>query len=221
MIIMKGDPVAEHPQAGTGISANAGGVGATNSASAASIGAVSSPAINNQSVGSQAADDMSRNFAFTTKLDAIVAWGRKNALWPLPYGTACCGIELMSVMGPKYDLARFGAEVVRFSPRQADLLVVAGTITEKMAPILVRIYEQMLEPKYVLSMGACASSGGFYRAYHVLQGCDKVIPVDVYVPGCPPTPEAVLDGVMLLQKQIAENKPRPWKDNWKNPYDQA
>ena len=178
-------------------------------------------AVNNQSLGSQAADDMSRNFAFTTKLDAIVAWGRKNALWPLPYGTACCGIELMSVMGPKYDLARFGAEVVRFSPRQADLLVVAGTITEKMAPILVRIYEQMLEPKYVLSMGACASSGGFYRAYHVLQGCDKVIPVDVYVPGCPPTPEAVLDGVMLLQKMIAENKPRPWKDNWKNPYDQA
>ncbi len=175
----------------------------------------------NQMVGSQAADDMSRSFAFTTKLEAIVAWGRKNALWPLPYGTACCGIELMSVMGPKYDLARFGAEVVRFSPRQADLLLVAGTITEKMAPILVRIYEQMLEPKYVLSMGACASSGGFYRAYHVLQGCDKVIPVDVYIPGCPPTPEAVLDGVMLLQKMIAENKPRPWRDNWKNPYDKA
>jgi NADH-quinone oxidoreductase subunit B len=177
--------------------------------------------VQNQLVGSQTADDMSRNFAFTTKLDAIVAWGRKNALWPLPYGTACCGIELMSVMGPKYDLARFGAEVVRFSPRQADLLLVAGTITEKMAPILVRIYEQMLEPKYVLSMGACASSGGFYRAYHVLQGCDKVIPVDVYIPGCPPTPEAVLDGVMLLQKMIAENKPRPWRDNWKNPYDKA
>lgn len=182
---------------------------------------VESTVSNPQTVGTQAADDLSRNFAFTTKLDAIVAWGRKNALWPLPYGTACCGIELMSVMGPKYDLARFGAEVVRFSPRQADLLVVAGTITEKMAPILVRIYEQMLEPKYVLSMGACASSGGFYRAYHVLQGCDKVIPVDVYVPGCPPTPEAVLDGVMLLQKMIADLQPRPWKDNWKNPYDQA
>ena len=174
-----------------------------------------------QGVGSQAVDDMSRNFALTTKLDAIVAWGRKNALWPLPYGTACCGIELMSVMGPKYDLARFGAEVVRFSPRQADLLLVAGTITEKMAPILVRIYEQMLEPKYVISMGACASSGGFYRAYHVLQGCDKVIPVDVYIPGCPPTPEAVLDGVMLLQKMIATQQPRPWRDNWKNPYDKA
>jgi NADH-quinone oxidoreductase subunit B len=124
----------------------------------------------------------------------------------------------MSVMGPKYDLARFGAEVVRFSPRQADLLLVAGTITEKMAPILVRIYQQMLEPKYVLSMGACASSGGFYRAYHVLQGCDKVIPVDVYVPGCPPTPEAVLDGVMTLQKMIKDQTPRPWKDNWQYPF---
>lgn len=163
-------------------------------------------------------DELSRSFALTTRLDAIVAWGQRNALWPLPYGTACCGIELMSVMGPKYDLARFGAEVVRFSPRQADLLLVAGTITEKMAPVLVRIYEQMLEPKYVLSMGACASSGGFYRAYHVLQGCDMVIPVDVYVPGCPPTPEAVLDGVMTLQKMIKDRVPRPWKDNWKSPF---
>lgn len=170
--------------------------------------------------GTQNVDDMSRSFALTTRLDSLIAWGQKNALWPLPYGTACCGIELMSVMGPRYDLARFGAEVVRFSPRQADLLLVAGTITEKMAPILVRIYRQMLEPKYVLSMGACASSGGFYRAYHVLQGCDKVIPVDVYVPGCPPTPEAVLDGVMLLQKMIAEGHPRPWRKNWKAPYEQ-
>lgn len=166
----------------------------------------------------QTVDDMSRSFALTTKLDALVAWGQRNSLWPLPYGTACCGIELMSVMGPKYDLARFGAEVVRFSPRQADLLLVAGTITEKMAPILVRIYQQMLEPKYVISMGACASSGGFYRAYHVLQGCDKVIPVDVYVPGCPPTPEAVLDGVMTLQKMIKDRTPRPWKDNWQYPF---
>ena len=165
----------------------------------------------------QSIDEQAKSFAFTTKLDAIVAWGRKNALWPMPYGTACCGIELMSVMGPKYDLARFGAEVVRFSPRQADLLIVAGTITEKMAPVLVHIYEQMLEPKYVLSMGACASSGGFYRAYHVLQGIDKVVPVDVFVPGCPPTPEAVLDGIMTLQRMIATNTPRPWADNWKRP----
>jgi NADH-quinone oxidoreductase subunit B len=166
-------------------------------------------------------DEISKSFAFATRLDDIVAWGRKNSLWPLPYGTACCGIELMSVMGPRYDLARFGAEVVRFSPRQADLLLVAGTITEKMGPILVHIYEQMLEPKYVISMGACASSGGFYRAYHVMQGIDKVIPVDVFVPGCPPTPEAVLDGVMSLQKLIADHHPRPWKDNWVNPYEKS
>ncbi len=163
------------------------------------------------------AQEFLKTGGFTTKLDDIIAWGRKNSLWPMPYGTACCGIELMSVMGPKYDLARFGAEVVRFSPRQSDLLIVAGTITEKMAPVLVHIYEQMLEPKYVLSMGACASSGGFYRAYHVLQGIDKVIPVDVYVPGCPPSPEAVMDGIMLLQNMIEKHQPRPWKDNWKVP----
>lgn len=162
-------------------------------------------------------ESQSSQFALTTKLEALVAWGRKNSMWPLPYGTACCGIELMSVMGPKYDLARFGAEVVRFSPRQADLLIVAGTITEKMVPVLVNIYEQMLEPKYVLSMGACASSGGFYRAYHVLQGIDKVIPVDAYVPGCPPTPEAVMDGVMTIQRMIETNHPRPWKKTWKKP----
>jgi NADH-quinone oxidoreductase subunit B len=158
-----------------------------------------------------------RQSAFTTKVEDFVAWGRKNSLWPLPYGTACCGIEFMSVMGPKYDLARFGAEVVRFSPRQADLLVVAGTISEKMSPILVQIYSQMIEPKWVLSMGACASSGGFYRSYHVLQGIDKLIPVDVYVPGCPPTPEAVIDGILAIQKMIENKTPRPWKQNWKPP----
>ena len=151
-------------------------------------------------------------FYFTTKQKELVSWARKNSLWPYPFGTACCGIELMSVMGPKYDLARFGAEVVRFSPKQSDLLIVAGTITEKMAPILKRIYDQMPEPKWVISMGACASSGGFYRAYHVVQGIDKIIPVDIYIPGCPPTPEAVLDGVMQLQDKI-KREAMPAKEN--------
>lgn len=145
---------------------------------------------------------------FTTRAEKFISWGRKNALWPLPFGTACCGIEFMSVVGPRYDVARFGAEVVRFSPRQSDLLIVAGTIAEKMGPVLKLIYDQMLDPKYVLSMGACASSGGFYRSYHVLQGCDKVIPVDVYVPGCPPTPEAVIDGIMKIQEVVASGRKR-------------
>lgn len=162
-------------------------------------------------------DTQMGQFALTTTLDSIVNWGRKNSMWPIPYGTACCGIELMSVMGPKYDLARFGAEVVRFSPRQSDLMIVAGTITEKMAPVIVNIYEQMLDPKYVIAMGACASSGGFYRAYHVLQGIDKILPVDAFVPGCPPTPEAVLDGIMTVQRMIETNHPRPWKKVWKRP----
>lgn len=146
------------------------------------------------------------DFYITTKVDEVVTWARRNSMWPYPFGTACCGIELMSVMGPKYDLSRFGSEVVRFSPRQADLLLVAGTITEKMAPILKRIYDQMSEPKWVLSMGACASSGGFYRAYHVVQGIDSIIPVDIYVPGCPPTPEAVIDGIMQLQEKIKTDR---------------
>jgi NADH-quinone oxidoreductase subunit B len=138
----------------------------------------------------------------TTRIATMLAWARKNSLWPLPFGTACCAIEFMSTVSSHYDLARFGAEVVRFSPRQSDMMIVAGTITDKMAPVVKRVYDQMAEPKYVISMGACACTGGFYRAYHVVQGVDEIIPVDVYVPGCPPTPEALIEGVLKLQDLI-------------------
>jgi NADH-quinone oxidoreductase subunit B len=140
--------------------------------------------------------------ALTTKLDWLAQWIQRNSLWPLPFGTACCAIEFMSVVSSHYDLSRFGAEVVRFSPRQADLMIVAGTVTDKQAPILKKIYDQMPEPKWVISMGVCASTGGFYRAYHVVQGIDEIVPVDVYVAGCPPTPENLIHGIMLLQEKI-------------------
>jgi len=138
----------------------------------------------------------------TTRLETYVNWCRKNSLWPLPFGTACCAIEFMSVVSSHYDLARFGAEVVRFSPRQADLLIVAGTVTDKMGPILKRVYDQMPEPKWVIAMGVCASSGGFYRNYHTMQGIDEIVPVDMYVPGCPPTPEGLMYAIIELQKRV-------------------
>lgn len=135
-----------------------------------------------------------------TMLDKVIGAARSNSLWPLPFATSCCGIEYMATMGANYDLARFGMERMSFSPRQADLLIVAGTISKKLAPILKQVYEQMSEPKWVLSVGACASSGGFFDTYSVLQGIDRVIPVDVYVPGCPPRPEQILDGIMNIQR---------------------
>ncbi len=138
----------------------------------------------------------------TSKLDTLVQWAQSNSLWPMPFGTACCAIEFMSVVSSHYDLARFGAEVVRFSPRQADVLIVAGTVTDKIAPVLRKIYDQMPEPKWVISMGVCACTGGFYRAYHVVQGIDEIVPVDVYVAGCPPTPENLIHGIILLQEKI-------------------
>jgi len=138
----------------------------------------------------------------TTRLDALVRWGRKSSIWPMPFGTACCAIEFMALSASHYDIARFGAEVLRFSPRQADLLFVAGTIVDKEAPVLKLIYDQMPEPKWVISMGVCASSGGFYRSYHTMQGIDEIVPVDVYVPGCPPAPEALIAAVMKIQERI-------------------
>lgn len=140
--------------------------------------------------------------AYPTRFDALLTWARKNSMWPLPYATACCGIEFMGTLDSVFDISRFGAEVVRFSPRQSDLLLVAGTINYKQAPILRRIYEQMPSPKWVFAMGVCASSGGFYDNYSTLQGIDKIIPVDYYIGGCPPRPEAVMKALLELQKRI-------------------
>jgi NADH-quinone oxidoreductase subunit B len=139
---------------------------------------------------------------FATSLDKAIGLARANSIWPLPFATSCCGIEFMATMGAHYDLARFGSERLSFSPRQADLLMVMGTIAKKMGPVLKQVYLQMAEPRWVLSVGACASSGGIFDTYSVLQGIDKVIPVDVYVPGCPPTPEAIIDGVMKIQELV-------------------
>lgn len=141
---------------------------------------------------------------FMSTLESLMNWGRSNSVWPLTFATSCCGIEMMATGGARHDFARFGIEVYRASPRQADVIVVAGTIVRKMAPVLKRLYDQMADPKYVIAMGACAVSGGpfYYNSYSVIRGVDQVIPVDVYIPGCPPRPEALLYGVMQLQRKI-------------------
>ena len=143
----------------------------------------------------------------TTTVNKVVNWGRRNSLWPMPFGTACCAIEMMATLAAKFDLSRFGAEVIRFSPRQSDLLIVAGRISLKMMPVLKKIYDQMPEPKWVISMGACASCGGVFDTYTLIQGVDQFIPVDVYVAGCPPRPEDLIDAVMQIQGTIDRGEP--------------
>ena len=146
------------------------------------------------------------NGILLASLEKLVNWGRKNSLWPATFGLACCAIEMMTSGGPRYDLARFGMEVFRASPRQADLMIVAGRVSQKMAPVLRQIYDQMAEPKYVLAMGVCASSGGMFNNYAILQGVDHVVPVDMYLPGCPPRPEMLIDAILKLHQQVQSTK---------------